>query len=228
MSYTFDWAPIWDHRAQLAEGLLTTIALSAAGLAGALLLGIPIGLAGAARRKPLRALAVAYVEGARNVPLLLHIYIWFLGLAALDLPAFLCATLGLSIYSGAYVAEIVRAGLLAVPPGQAEAARALGLGPWSTLRRVTGPQALRIMAPSLASLVSQLVKDSSLASVVAVGELAYQAGAIEADTFRSVEVYAVTWVLYFALVTLLSQAVLRLGPRAPTLRTQLLPGLADA
>lgn len=208
MQYAFDWTPIWAHRDQVIEGLLTTIALSATGLLGALLIGVPVGIAGAGRSAWLRALALAYVEGVRNVPLLLHIYFWFLGLSALDLPAFICAALGLSIYSAAYAAEIVRAGLLSVPSGQRDAARALGLGRWRTLRWVVYPQAFRTIAPSLASLFSQLIKDSSLASVIAVGELAYQAGAIEADTFRTVEVYATVAVLYLALVTIVSQVVL--------------------
>jgi len=210
VQYAFDWTPIWAHRDQVIEGLLTTIALSATGLLGALLIGVPVGTAGAARSAWLRALALAYVEGVRNVPLLLHIYFWFLGLSALDLPAFICAALGLSIYSAAYAAEIVRAGLLSVPSGQRDAARALGLGRWRTLRWVVYPQAFRTIAPSLASLFSQLIKDSSLASVIAVGELAYQAGAIEADTFRTVEVYATVAVLYLALVTIVSQVVLYL------------------
>ena len=203
-----DWTPIWQHRDQVATGLATTIALSAAGLVGAVVIGGVVGTAGAARRRLPRTLAVLYVESVRNVPLLLHIYFWFLGLSALQLPAFLCAVLGLSIYSGAYAAEIVRAGLLSIPPGQTDAAAALGLGRWRTLRLVVYPQAFRTVAPSLASLASQLIKDSSLASVVAVGELAYQAGAIESDTFRTVEVYATVTVLYLVIVTAVSQAVL--------------------
>ena len=217
VSYAFDFAPVWAHRDQVIEGLLTTIALSAAGLVGAVLIGLLVGTAGAARTRALRVAALLYVEGVRNVPLLIHIYAWYLGLAALDLPAFLCATLGLSIYSGAYAAEIVRGGLLSVAQGQHDAARALGLSPWRSLRLVIYPQAFRVIAPSLASLFSQLIKDSSLASVIAVGELAYQAGAIEADTFRTFEVYATIAVLYLLLVTAISHTVLRL-PAARALR----------
>ena len=215
MNIVLDWGPIWQHRDQIIDGLLTTIALSAAGLFGAVLIGVVAGTAGASRWRAARVGAVLYVEGVRNVPLLLHIYFWFLGLSALQLPAFLCAVLGLSIYSGAYAAEIIRAGLLSIPPGQAEAARALGLGGWLTLRKVIYPQALRVIAPSLASLFSQLIKDSSLASVVAVGELAYQAGAIEADTFRTFEVYITIAVLYLLLVTVISQALLWLPAPQP-------------
>jgi His/Glu/Gln/Arg/opine family amino acid ABC transporter permease subunit len=210
LAITLDWGPIWLHRDQIADGLVMTIALSAAGLLGAAVIGAVVGTAGAARRKALRVAALLYVESVRNVPLLLHIYFWFLGLSALQLPAFLCAVLGLSIYSGAYAAEIVRAGLLSVAPGQHEAARALGLSPWRALRLVVYPQAFRVIAPSLASLFSQLIKDSSLASVIAVGELAYEAGAIESDTFRTVEVYTTITVLYLLIITAVSQAVMML------------------
>jgi His/Glu/Gln/Arg/opine family amino acid ABC transporter permease subunit len=212
MAYSFDWTPIWLHRDEVASGLLTTIALSAAGLLGALAIGMAVGTAGASRRRPWRVLAILYVEGVRNIPLLLHIYLWFLGFSALQLPAFLCAALGLSIYSGAYAAELIRTGLASVPVQQTEAATALGLRRWPTLRLVIYPQAFRIIAPSLASLSSQLIKDSSLASVVAVGELAYEAGAIDSDTFRTFEVYATITLLYLLLVTLSSHLILRLAP----------------
>lgn len=209
---TLDFAPVWAHRDQVFEGLLTTVALSGAALVGAMAIGLPVGIAGASRRRPFRIAAIGYVEGVRNVPLLLHIHAWYLGLAWADLDPFLCAAFGLSIYSAAYAAEIVRAGVSAIPPGQSEAARALGLGRWGVLRLVVAPQAWRIVAPSLGNLFSQLIKDSSLASVIAVGELAYQAGAIEADTFRSVEVYATVVVLYLALVSLVGWAVRRPAP----------------
>jgi His/Glu/Gln/Arg/opine family amino acid ABC transporter permease subunit len=220
MHYAFQWAPIWQHRDQIEQGLLITIALSAAGLLGATLIGVLIGSAGAAKRRLPRLSALLYVEAVRNIPLLLHIYFWFLGLSALNLPPFLCATLGLSIYSGAYAAEIVRAGLLSVPQGQAEAAAALGLGHWRIQRLIIYPQAFRIIAPSLASLFSQLIKDSSLASVIAVADLAYEAGAIEADTFRTFEVYTTIAILYLILVTAVSHALLWLpAARAVEVRT---------
>jgi His/Glu/Gln/Arg/opine family amino acid ABC transporter permease subunit len=218
LNISLDFWPIWQHRDQILDGLATTIVLSAAGLLGAVLIGLVAGTAGAARWRPARVASILYVEGVRNVPLLLHIYFWFLGLAALQLPAFLCAVLGLSIYSGAYAAEVIRAGLLAIPPGQAEAARALGLSAWITLRKVIYPQAFRVIAPSLASLFSQLIKDSSLASAIAVGELAYQAGAIESDTFRTFEVYITIAVLYLVLVSVISQSLTWLGGSAPATR----------
>ena len=209
MSYEFDWSVLWRYREALAEGFALTLALSLLGLAGALAFGLLAGTAGAGRRGGARGMAAAYVEVARNVPLLVHMYFWYLGLTALRLPAFWCGVLALAIYSGAYVAEIVRAGIQSVPAGQTAAALASGLSPRQTLLHVVYPQALRIVAPSLAGLLSQLIKDSSLASVISVGELTFAAGAIEGDTFRTFEAYIGITVLYLVTVTLISQLTLR-------------------
>ncbi len=199
MSYAFEWAPIWDARALILSGLEMTVALSAASLALATVIGVAVG-AFAAGGPVGRGVSNAYVELMRNVPLLIHMYFWYMGLSFLKLPPFLCAVFGLSIYSAAYVAEIVRGGVDAVPRGQRMAALASGLTPLQSLRLVVLPQALRVAAPSLASLFSQLIKDSSLASVIAVAELTYQANAIEAKTFRTFEVYITISLLYLALV----------------------------
>jgi His/Glu/Gln/Arg/opine family amino acid ABC transporter permease subunit len=208
MNYRFDFGPIWQARDLIASGFATTVALSAAALLLSLFIGLIVGTAGAARSIKLRAVAALYVECMRNIPLLVHMYIWYMALAFLRLPAFTCAVLGLSLYSGAYVAEVVRAALGSIPRGQTLAALASGLTPMQALRYIVYPQALRIVAPSLASLFSQLIKDSSLASVIAVAELTYQAGAIEGQTFRTFEVYITISVLYLLLVTATSQLVL--------------------
>jgi His/Glu/Gln/Arg/opine family amino acid ABC transporter permease subunit len=169
---------------------------------------VVVGTAGASSRKALRGLAAAYVEVMRNIPLLVHMYVWYIALAFLRLPPFACAVAALTLYSGAYVAETVRSGLGAVPRGQRLAALASGLTPTQVLMLVVYPQALRIITPSLASLFSQLIKDSSLASVITVAELTYQAAAIEGQTFRTFEVYITISLLYLALVTAVSYGLL--------------------
>jgi His/Glu/Gln/Arg/opine family amino acid ABC transporter permease subunit len=224
MSYRFDWAPIWANRELILEGLLTTIALSALGLCLALIVGVIVGTAGASRRHLLRAIAATYVEVMRNIPLLIHMYVWYVGLAFLKLPPFWCAVAALTLYSGAYVAETVRAGLSAVPRGQSLAALATGLTPLQALRLVVYPQALRIITPSLASLASQLIKDSSLASVITVAELTYQASAIEGQTFRTFEIYITISTLYLALVTVVTWGLMLF----PATREPRLQGFHDA
>jgi len=224
MQYTFDWAPIWTNRELILDGLLDTIALSSLGLTLALVIGTLVGTAGSAKARLLRAAAGTYVEGMRNIPLLVHMYFWYAGLAFLRLPPFACAVAALALYSGAYVAEIVRSGIGAVPGGQWHAALAVGLTPRQAFLFVIYPQALRIILPSLAGIFSQLVKDSSLASVITVAELTYQATAIEGQTFRTFEIYITISLLYLALVSVITYGLLLL----PGARDAAAQGLSDA
>jgi His/Glu/Gln/Arg/opine family amino acid ABC transporter permease subunit len=208
----------------IVDGFLTTIALSALALGLALVTGVIVGTGGASQRPALRGCAAGYVELMRNVPLLVHMYFWYVGLSFLRLPPFYCAVAALTLYSGAYVAETVRAGLGAVAHGQRLAALATGLTPRQALFYVVYPQALRIITPSLASLFSQLIKDSSLASVITVAELTYQASAIEGQTFRTFEIYITISLLYLALVTLVTWGLLLV----PGAREQPAQGFGDA
>src|SRR6185369_15899585 len=145
LNYHFDWTPVWQHRDLLIEGFATTVAVSAVALVAALALGTIIGTAAATGMRAARVGAAIYVEGARNIPLLIHMYFWYMALAFLRLPAFTCAVLGLAIYSGAYVAEVVRSGINSVSRGQTQAALATGLTRVQALRLVIYPQALRII-----------------------------------------------------------------------------------
>ena len=225
MSYHFDWVPIWAHRDLLLSGFVLTVAVSAAALVLAVVLGTLLGTLATAQSRLARIVAATVVETTRNVPLLIHMYFWYIGLAFLRLPPFLCAVLGLAIYSAAYVGEIVRGGIDAVARGQSQAALATGLTRPQSLRFVVYPQALRIIAPSLAGLFSQLIKDSSLASVITVTELSFAASAIESDTFRSFEVYITISAFYIVLVLAASHLVLLLPG---THRSDLTVRVADA
>jgi His/Glu/Gln/Arg/opine family amino acid ABC transporter permease subunit len=222
MDYRFDWSVLWRYREALFDGLLLTLGLSAAGLAGALLIGVLVGTSSVAHRPWLRRAGIAYVECCRNVPLLIHMYAWYLGLAALRLPAFWCAVLALAIYSGAFVAEIVRSGIQSVPAGQGQAALASGLTGRQTFVHVIYPQALRIVAPSLAGVFSQLIKDSSLASVISVAELTFGAGAIEGETFRTFEAYIGITGLYLVTVFAVTRlALFAFGGRGSDIENRL-------
>lgn len=207
MNYTLQFGPIWDTRALIFDGFVTTVLLSAAALVLAVLIGIVVGTVATAQGRIARALSIAYVESMRNIPLLIHMYFWYNGLAFLKIPAFWCGVLGLSLYSGAYVAEIVRSGIGSVPRGQRQAALASGLSNVQAMVFVVYPQAIRAIIPSLASVFSQLIKDSSLASVIAVADITYQASAIEGQTFRTFEIYITVCLLYLALVTVVSETL---------------------
>jgi His/Glu/Gln/Arg/opine family amino acid ABC transporter permease subunit len=225
MTYTLQFGPIWANRGLILDGFVTTILLSAAALALAVFIGVVVGTAATARGWMRRSAAAGYVETMRNIPLLIHMYFWYSGLAFLKIPAFWCGVLGLSLYSGAYVAEIVRSGIGMIPSGQRQAALASGLTPQQAMIFVIYPQAIRVIMPSLASVFSQLIKDSSLASVIAVAEITYQASAIEGQTFRTFEIYITVCILYLMLVTLVSNSLTFLsGTRSDGLTER----LADA
>jgi polar amino acid transport system substrate-binding protein len=168
---TFDWA-----QAKLfMSAALVTLGLSVA----AFLLAVPIGLLLAIGRlyggAPVRFAARAYIEIFRGTPVLLQLYVIYYGLAPiLTLDAFTAAVVGLGLNYAAYESELYRAGLDAVPVGQTEAALALGMSRWQTLRRIVLPQALRVALPGVANDFIALLKDSSLVSVITVVELTKQ------------------------------------------------------
>jgi polar amino acid transport system permease protein len=146
-----------------------------------------------------RGLITAYVEFIRNVPLILLVYLVFYGLptaidVAYDATTSFIATL--SLYAGAYMVEVFRSGLMAVPRGIIDAGMAIGLTPWQRLIHVRLPTMLRITLPALSNTFVSLFKDTSIASVIAVPELTYGAQWINFNTFRIVEVYLVVTVMY--------------------------------
>jgi His/Glu/Gln/Arg/opine family amino acid ABC transporter permease subunit len=199
---------IWS---ELAAGLGITLALSAASMAAALVLGTIVGVARMAGPPASRALADAYVELFRGVPLLPVLAFIYLGLpkAGLGLEsAFASATLGLGLYTAAFVAEAVRGGLLGVPAGQLEAGRALGLTFPGLLRHVWLPQAIRAAIPPLGTVLIALIKNSAVAGAVAVEELVYRSDLITGRTFA-------TWPLLAAfLLYLLLTVPLAIGVNA--------------
>jgi polar amino acid transport system permease protein len=198
----------------LAEGLWLTLKISAASLVCALLLGLVAGLGRVAANPAARNLAATYVELIRGTPLLVQIFImyFFVG-TVLDLSAFVAGVAALSVFTGAYVAEIVRAGIEAVPKGQMEAARSLGMGYAQAMRYVVLPQAIRKALPPLAGQFINLIKDSSLVSVMALTDLTKAGREVVSSTFAPFEVWFTVAALYLVLTGTLSLLVRRLESR---------------
>lgn len=154
-----------------------------------------------------RGLATVYVQTVRNSPLLIQIvFIYFVLTPALglDWSGETCVVLALGFFEGAYMSEILRAGVLAVPRGQWEAALSLGLPGWYAAGSVVLPQALRISLPPLLSQSVSLVKDSSLASAIAVAELTQRAGIAVSASFKSLEIWFAVALVYLTVSLLLS------------------------
>jgi len=200
---TFDWSVVWQHREALARGTLTTILLTVATMAIAVPCGILVAALRLYGRAPVRAIATAYVELFRNLPLILVVFWAFYvvpiatGLEGLSPLATGLAALVLNVT--AYNAETFRAGINSIRRGQVEAAMALGMSRAQALRRVIVPQAVRRITPVLASTWVSLFKDTSLVSVIAVAELAYTAMQVRAQTFRVLEMLTAMAAIYWLL-----------------------------
>ncbi len=199
MNYALNFGLVWRHFDRLVDGLILSLQLAAFSIAIGMAIGLALALASIHGNRWVRGAVFAYVEFIRNVPLLLLVYLVFYGLPTVvdiryDATTSFVATL--SLYAGAYLVEVLRAGLEAVPRGLIEAGKAIGLTPWQRLVSVRLPTAFRIALPSLSNTYVSLFKDTSIASVLAVPELAFGAQWINLNTFRIVEVYAVVTPIY--------------------------------
>ena len=198
----------------LALGLWLTLKISAVALVFALLLGVIAGLGRVAQNPAARNLAATYVELIRGTPLLVQIFIFYFFVGTvLNLSAFTAGVAALSVFTGAYVAEIVRAGIEAVPRGQMEAARSLGMSYAQAMRHVVLPQAFRQSLPSLAGQFINLIKDSSLVSIMALTDLTKAGREVVSSTFSPFEVWFTVAALYLLLTGSLSLLVRRLEKR---------------
>jgi len=186
------WPDLW-------EGLQTTVLLTIASMAVALLIGLGLALARLDRRRRWLAVPVAvFVELIRGSPLLLQLfYIYYvLPFFGLRLPPFAAGILGLGINYGAYLSEVFRAGIEAVDHGQWEAARALGMRSRVYMPRVILPQALRIVIPPVGNYVISLFKDTALVSTISIGELLFRGQLLAAENFKYLQIYSLIFVLY--------------------------------
>jgi len=201
----FDFSGALARWPQFAWGGVTTLWLSLAAMTLGLLIGGAASLAAGARWRGVRALPRIYVEAIRNTPLLVQIYIIYFGLPAIGvrLAPTVAAVISLGLYAGAYATEILRAGLEAIPHGQVEAARALGLSPWRTLRHVLAGQVVAAMYPALVSQFVLLMLASSLVSAISVSDLTATANDVQGLTFRPFEAFLLVAACYLGLTLLL-------------------------
>lgn len=199
MGYQLSFTQIWTNFDKLAEGLLLSLWLAFISILIGAVIGLVLAIWYVSAGRVARTLISAYVEFIRNVPLLLLVYLVFYGLPTavnISYSSPVSFVVTLSLYAGAYLVEVFRSGLDAVPKGLLDAGKAMGLTPWQRLLHVRLPTMTRITLPALSNTFISLFKDTSIASVIAVPELTYGAQWINNKTFRIVEVYAVTTVLY--------------------------------
>lgn len=215
MGYQWQWERVPDYiafyedgewwPAELIDGLLVTLNISAISLFFTLVLGLVIALLRLSDSKVGNVIGTTYVEVIRNTPLLVQIYLlYFVFGPVIGLDRFSNAVLALSLFQGAYTAEIFRAGLNSTPKGQFEAAQTLGLSPFYTYKDVILPQVLQRTLPPLTNEVVSLIKNSSIVSVMAIFDLTTQARNIVSETAMPFEIWFTVAAIYLALTLSLS------------------------
>ena len=211
-----DFAPVWAGWPQLLRGAWITVEITSVALVLGCVLGLLVGIG---RLKPERrivyGLCTVYVAAIRGTPLLVQLFILFFWLPQFGilLPAFLCGVIGLGIYSGAYVSEIVRGSIQSIDRGQMEAARSLGMSYGKAMRNIVLPQALVRMIPPLGNEFIALIKNSALVSLLTIHDLMHEGQKIISVSYRSLEVYLAVAVLYFVLTGLTTLALRRIEQR---------------
>ena len=212
MHYHWDFAFLVRYTPLFWRGILVTLAYTAGTILLGLIIGLLVGLGRLSRSWLLNLPLIAYIEAFRCTPLLVQI-VWFYYalpvLLGIQIPAVVAATMTLSLYTGAFYAEIFRGGIISIEQGQWDAGRALGLRRWNMMRLVILPQAVRRMIPPFVNQSITQLKNTSLVSFIAVPDLLYNGTLVTADTYRPLEVYTVVALLYFVLLfpsTLLAQA----------------------
>ncbi|WP_062118472.1 amino acid ABC transporter permease [Aureimonas sp. AU40] len=200
---------VWLARWPLLYGLGTTVAISLLAIAGGTVIGTLLGLALTYGNRFLRLLARAYTDFVRGTPVLVLVLASFyiLGTIGLDLSAFQAGVLALTVFCSSHVGEITRGALQTLPKGQTEAAKAIGLTFGQTFRYVLGPQALRLSLPPLVNTGAEMVKASTLLSVIGVAELLLRTQEVISRTFQSLPFYLLAGLLYFTV----NFAIERLG-----------------
>jgi len=192
----------------LLDGLLVTFYISAVSLILSFFFGLVTALFRLSHSYVARFVARTYLELIRNTPLLVQLFfIYFVLGPVLGIDRVVSAVLALSLFEGAYAAEIFRAGIVSVHQGQWEAAHSLGLSTYHTYRRIVLPQAIRYVLPPLTSQAISLIKDSALVSTIAVYDLTMQGQAIIAETFLTFEVWFTIAAIYLAITVTLSVTV---------------------
>ncbi|MDN3611982.1 amino acid ABC transporter permease [Vibrio ostreicida] len=215
MDYRWQWHRVVDYiafyedkqwwPAELSEGLWVTLQLSFLSLIFTLIIGVSTALLKRSHSVVGRLLANGYVELIRNTPLLVQIYLlYFVFGPVIGLDRFATAVLALSLFQGAYTAEIVRGGLNSIEKGQREAARSLGLSPLSTYCDIIFPQLIQRTLPSLTNEVVSLVKNSSIVSVMAIFDLTTQGRNIVSETAMPFEIWFTVAAIYLLLTVSLS------------------------
>jgi polar amino acid transport system permease protein len=211
----FDPTVLVDYWPLLLQGAWLTLQVAAAALVIGYVAGIAVALIALMPGWLPRFVTGIYVEILRNIPFIIILFVVYYGLPfwGIRLPATLVGTVALALFASAYYAEIVRAAILALPRGQFESARAIGMSPMSAMWHVVAPQILRTLVPPSTNMTLTMMKESSVLSSITVPELTYQSLVVQGNTFAPFEVFAAVASIYWLIAAVIAEASRRLERR---------------
>ena len=204
-----DFSILTNHFSEYLRGLGNTLAASLITLVASLIIGTVLAVMRVVRVRVLNIIGTAYVEFIRNIPFILIVFLFYYGSAGfeINLNGFVAGALGLTVYTSAFIAETVRAGILSISKGQMKAARSSGLSYLQSMRYIILPQAMRIVIPPLGNQFLNLIKNTSVLGLIAGFDLMYYGDLIQSDTFQTFDVYIFVAVFYLVLTIPLSLLV---------------------
>jgi len=212
-----EWNVIWAALPRLAQGAGLTLQLTGLAVLIGLLLAVPLGIARTSRHWYVRALPYSYIFFFRGTPLLLQLFLVYYGMAQFDAirqsilwpylrDPWWCALIAMSLHTAGYIAEIIRGAIQAVPPGEVEAARSLGMSQWQSMLHIVLPRAARIGLPAYSNEVILMLKASSLASTITLLDLTGMARTIISRNYLPVETFFAAGLFYLLMTFGLVQA----------------------
>lgn len=205
--YEWDFSPVLSESGFLLAGFLNTLKLTATALLGGLAVGLMLALARLSHRSWLRIPAGIVIEVFRTTPPLVQLFWFYFGLPIVldvEMTPFIAAALTFTIQSGAFFAEVFRAGIVSIERGQWEAAKAIGMNHQQCMRRIVLPQAVKRMFPSMMERSIELMKTTTLVATVSYADLLFQANELAQKTFRPLEVFTVVALIYFTAISFIS------------------------
>lgn len=223
------WEAAFSNWKVFYEGLLVTVKVGVLALLLALVIGVVCGVLSASKNKVLKAIVRVYVELIQNVPLVIQIFVLYNALpyANIKLDVFVIGVLGIGIYHGAYVSEVVRAGIESVPKGQMEAALSQGFSYIQAMRYIILPQSLKIILPPLTNQGVALLKNTSVLAMIAGGDLMYRSDSWSSSTLIYGPAYIITALLYFALCFPLAKLAKKLEDNEAKAKTTIIVDRED-
>ncbi|MEH2488115.1 amino acid ABC transporter permease [Bradyrhizobium sp. AZCC 2230] len=218
----FDPAVLVDYWPLLLQGAWLTLQVSVAALVMGYVAGIAVALIALVPGWLPGLVTGLYVETLRNIPFIIILFVVYYGLpfCGIRLPATLVGTTALALFASAYYAEIVRAAILALPRGQFESGRAIGMSPMSAMWHVIAPQILRALVPPSTNMTLTMMKESAVLSSITVPELTYQSLVVQGNTFAPFEVFAAVASIYWLIAVVIAEASRRLERRVGAVQAE--------